>query len=157
VKIYPCNVTICNKPDIQVEAFGYYHHFFAQENVAHTLLENYLPIYVLMLGWGVDTYSKRLILAVQNNIGNMNKHLSVLFGFDRILSIENLPTTKFKHLVIGTFGASFNSMSTNNFDSKQFEDARNFLLRRIQPIIETSSFSIQVKSHVLELFSQMKG
>ena len=49
-------------------------------------------------------------------------------------------TTRFKHLVIGTFGASFNTFGGRNYNIKQFQSARDHLIKRIKPIINKSIF-----------------
>jgi hypothetical protein len=123
-----------------VEESGYYHHFYAQENIAHTLLENYIPIYVLMQGWDIEKISNRVMLAVQDTVTTLNTQLSVIFGFEKILCINHMKPTKFKHLVIGTFGACFNTFCGRNYNIKQFQAARDYLIKRIKPVINKSTF-----------------
>ena len=41
--------------------------------------------------------------------------------------------------MIGTFGASFNTFGGRNYNIKQFQSARDYLIKRIKPIINKST------------------
>jgi hypothetical protein len=94
-----------------------------------------------MQGWDIEKISNRVILAVQDSVTSFNTQLSSIFGFKKILCINHMKPTKFKHLVIGTFGACFDHFcGGRNYNMKQFQAARDYLIRRIKPVINKSTF-----------------